>query len=126
MLAKIVFRLERWQRKNQKAEAVCFGVVWLTFSLLRALNHAKFSSNVFETLIDVGFYAWFIVFAGWSVLMLNSLLVTYLRRRKAGESREEAMLFEAKRSTTSSVWLDAAIFLSVILAGIGIILYFIR
>lgn len=125
-LKKIIASLEQWQRKNKKAEAVFFGAVWLMLSLLRALNQAKFSSNIFETLLDIGFYAWFIVLVGWSVLMLNPLLGEYLRRREAGESREEAMLFEAKHSTTGSVWLDAVIFFSVILAGVGVIFYFTR
>ncbi|MBS0631484.1 MAG: hypothetical protein JSS11_06195 [Verrucomicrobia bacterium] len=112
-LEKIILRLERWQTKNRKAEAVFFAASWLMFSLLRVLNHATFGFNIFETLLSIGLYIWYIVFTIWCVLFLTPYLGAYLRRRRAGESVEQAMQFETRRTFTGSVWIDALVFVLV-------------
>lgn len=122
-LEKIILRLERWQTKNRKAEAIFFATSWLMFSLLRVLNHATFAFNIFETLLSIGLYTWYIVFTIWCVLFLTPYLGAYLRRRRAGASVEQAMLFDAKRTFTASVWIDAFVFILVGAAAFCVVGY---
>ena len=121
---KMILRLEAWQRKNKKTEAVLFSAAWLMFYLLRVLNRSVFVSSSLDMLLRIGLYVWFISLMAWLVLLLNPYFADYLRRRHAGASLEEAMLFEAKRPTTGSVWSDAAVFLLIVIAGVGFIGYF--
>lgn len=123
--ADIFLRLNKWQQRNPRKVAAFFCGTALFWGLLRALNRAIFISPSIELFLRYGIYVFFVTILLGLVFWVNPLLAEYVRRRREGQSAEEAMLFETKRPFTGSVWADAAVFLLIVMVGAGAIFYFV-